>query len=297
MSFITYIKSFLPQFSKDRVAELARINQSEIDTLVIPSYKEAEAGLKTRDFKSKSIKDFSNTFKQNVGIASGDNIVTAIRKAMENVSKNNKYISDKTEETFESEVVIAGVTVLKANLIRLLELNSFLTRYSMRFLNYLYILETEAVNADPRYTKDSLSMGEIAWLEKSFLDFCFALRVCSKSDKEVTKLISTIPDVVLGEGAEAVIQTLGESKVDPFNTKPLSGFTNSPIFHVRLIVAQYQANRYKEQKELKKILELRLLNLQNSQSGKPNAATEKEIDYIQSRVDRISEDLRQAEGE
>lgn len=297
MSFITYIKSFLPQFSKDRVAELARINQTEIDTLVIPSYKEAEAGLKTRDFKSKSIKDFSNTFKQNVGIASGDNIVTAIRKAMENVSKNNKYISDKTEETFESEVVIAGVTVLKANLIRLLELNSFLTRYSMRFLNYLYILETEAVNADPRYTKDSLSMGEIAWLEKSFLDFCFALRVCSKSDKEVTKLIANIPDVVLGEGAEAVIQTLGESKVDPFNTKSLSGFTNSPIFHVRLIVAQYQANRYKEQKELKKILELRLLNLQNSQAGNPSAATEKEINYIQSRVDRISEDLRQAEGE
>lgn len=297
MSFIAYLKSFLPQFSKDRVSELARINQSEIDTLVIPSYKEAEMGLRGRNFKSKSIQDFSNVFKQNVGMSNGDNIVTAILKAMERVSANNKYVSEKTDNTFESEIVIAGVSVLKVNLIRLLELNSFVSRYAMRFLNYIYILETEATNADPRYTKDSLSMGEIAWLEKNFLDFCFALRAVSKSEKEVTKLIDNIPDVVLGDSAEMMIQTIGEAKTDPFNTKIIAGFTSSPIFHVRLIVAQYQANRYKEQKELKAILELRLLNLKNSQQGKPDASVEKQIVYIQSRVDRLSEELRKAEGE
>lgn len=297
MSFVTYLKSFLPQFSKDRVSELARINQSELDTLVIPSYKEAEVGLSVRDFKSKTIKDFTKTYSQNVGSDRTDNIVTSIRKAMERISKNNLLISEKTDDTFETEVVIAGVTVLKANLIRLLELNSFVARYSMRFLNYLYILETEAVNADPRYTKDSLSMGEIVWLEQNFLDFCFAVRCLSKSDKEMSKIIDSIPDLVLGDNPEVIVSTIGENKVDPFNTKNVSGFTSSPIFHVRLIVAQYQANRFKEQKELKTILELRLLNLRKSQDGKPDAALEKEITYIQSRVDRLSEDLRKAEGE
>lgn len=297
MSFINYLKTFLPQFSKDRIAELGRINQSELDIYVIPSYKEAESGLKNRDFKSKTIKNFSSTFKQNVKGESGDNIVVAVRKALERVSDNNKFLSAKTDVNFESEIVIAGVTVMKANIIRLLELNSFVIRYSMRFLNYLYILETEATNADPRYVVNSLSAGEIAWVEKNFLDFCFAMRCVAKPEKEVTKIFENIPDIVLGDSPEAVVSAIGEARVDPFNTKNVSGFTSSPIFHVRLIVAQWQANRYKEQKELKTILELRLLNLKNVQENKPDASVEKQIEYMQSRVDRLADELRKAEGE
>jgi hypothetical protein len=63
-----------------------------------------------------------------------------------------------------------------------------------------------------------------------------------------------------------------------------------------MIVAEYQVARYKEKKELKSILELRLLNLKKTIDGSGDAALEKEINYTQSRIDKLNEQLRKAEG-
>ena len=57
-----------------------------------------------------------------------------------------------------------------------------------------------------------------------------------------------------------------------------------------------QANRYKRAKELKSVLELRLLNLQQQQSGNADATLDREIEIIQSRIDSLDEKIRKAEG-
>lgn len=290
MKLVDYIKSLLPRFNKDRLTEESRITLSELETIAIPSYKASLETLKTRNFSSKKIQEMERTFKRNVKSSGKANIAEAIFDSLEVLLKNHKTIEGFIEKTFEDEVIIAGVSVLKVNLIRLLELHAFCTRFSLKLLNYFYILETAEVGANDKYVKDSLSAGEIAWIEEHFLTFCLALSACTKSEKELTDIITTIPDVILADGAEAAIAAVGEDRADPFSTRGL-GFTSNPIFHLRLVVASYQVSRYKEKKELKTILELRLLNLQRNLQKNPDAALEREIEYVQSRVDKLNQVL------
>lgn len=296
MKIINFIKSLLPRFKSDRVVEDARITEAELNNIAIPSYQDAENGLKTKDFKSKQVQEYTKLIKRNLKSNNSDNIITVILNALENVSKNHKHLQKMVENDFEEEVLIDGITVLKLNVIRILGLNAFCSTYALKLLNYIYVLETQELNADDRYVKDSLSAGDIAWLDKHFLDFCFALNVCSRDEKAFTKVLDSIPDVVLGVDPEAALATLGDSKTDPFNTGMVAGFNGSPIYFVRLIVAEYQANRYKEKKELKTILELRLLNMKRNQDKKFDAALEKEILYTQARIDSLSDYIRKAEG-
>lgn len=291
-----YLKSLLPKFGKDKVAELARQTQSELTNFVIPSYVEAEKGIGSRVFKAPKINELTSILKRNIkSDKPNDNIVVIIRKKLEQVSKNNQIVESHIGDSMEDEIVIAGVTILKVNLLRMVEATSFVSRYASKLLNYIYILETAAVGGDMRYIQDSLSKGEIAWVEERFLDFIIALGVLSRSDKEVSAILKSLPEMVIDGDSFAAAATMGETKYDPFGFKRLSGFTYNPIMHLRLITASYQANRYKEQKELKTILQLRLLNLQNQALQATNPQLEKEIEYIQRRIDRISDDIRKAE--
>ena len=291
-----YLKSLLPKFGKDKVAELARQTQSELTNFVIPSYVEAEKGIGSRVFKAPKINELTSILKRNIkSDKPNDNIVVIIRKKLEQVSKNNQIVESHIGDSMEDEIVIAGVTILKVNLLRMVEATSFVSRYASKLLNYIYILETAAVGGDMRYIQDSLSKGEIAWVEERFLDFIIALGVLSRSDKEVSAILKSLPEMVIDGDSFAAAATMGETKYDPFGFKRLSGFTYNPIMHLRLIAASYQANRYKEQKELKTILQLRLLNLQNQALQATNPQLEKEIEYIQRRIDRISDDIRKAE--
>lgn len=289
-----YVKSLLPKFGKDKVSELVRQTQSELTSYVIPSYREAENSLSRRKFVSPKVDAFHQTLKRNIHVKDGDNIVTALRKALEQVLKNNQIIEIHIGETFEDEVVVAGITVLKVNLLQLIETTSFISRYATKFLNYVYIVEKASLSNDDNYILSQLSKGEVEWLEKRYLDFCFSLSILTKSEKEVLAAIASIPDVSISENSAAINSVLG-NKADPLGLKRLSGFTNNPIMHVRLLVAQYQANRYKEQKETNTILKLRLIDLRNTFDKTPSAKVEQEIEYMQRRIDKLSNEIREAE--
>lgn len=289
-----YVKSLLPKFGKDKVAELIRQTQAELSNYVIPSYREAENTLARRKFISPKVEAFHQSLKRNIFIKDGDNIVTALRKALEQTLKNNQVLETHIGDTFEDEIVVAGLTILKVNLLQIIETTSFVSRYATKFLNYLYIVEKAALSNDDNYIYSQLSKGEVEWLENRFLDFCFSLSILTKSEKDLIQTMVSIPDVAVNENASAISGVLG-SKVDPFGFKRLSGFTNNPIMHVRLMVAQYQANRYKEQKETHTLLKLRLIDLKNKYENNPSAQLERQIEYNQMRVDRLSNQIREAE--
>ena len=101
--------------------------------------------------------------------------------------------------------------------------------------------------------------------------------------------------VITDENRAMVESTLGEYKTNPFGFAMESFKSYSPIYHISLIVAEYQANRIKYKMELIKTLELRILALQQLiDTGKSDAAIEKELDYIKNRTDRLNNDVRKA---
>lgn len=307
MNIISYLKSLLPSFKKDRVLEDARIVKTELETVSIVSYQEAEKVFTGWTFKSKQMQDyikiFNRNFKSSSGFGSKDNIVTSIRKALEKLLETHGVVEDKLQTHLEDVVAAEGITCLKANLLQMLEGISFISKFSYKFLNYIYIVETSAQSEgnEVEYIKNNLSPSDIAYIENSFVHFVILLATLSKSRQEVEKVIEKIPDIVITSlNADAINSTISQDKLNPLSPHGLiqsnsSTVFNNPIYHVGLMVAEWQANRYKLSKETKKVLELRLLNLQLINQKNPDAKLEKEIEYIQSRIQGLDYKIKKME--
>jgi hypothetical protein len=61
------------------------------------------------------------------------------------------------------------------------------------------------------------------------------------------------------------------------------------------MVAEWQANRYKAARDTKRLLELRLLNMQMQQQKTPDAALEKDIEYTTNRIKNLDFKIKDME--
>lgn len=292
MKIFDFIKSLLPTFGKSRLEEEATITRGELEKLVKPSYDNAKPLTSMGKFNSKTAQEINKSFGNLFRLEKNQNIIGYIQQALPKVIEFQAHVQEMIESKFENDIVIDGITVAKANVIHSQTTLTFFSRYAQKLLNYFYILETEAVNGDMSYVKDSLSVGDIQWIRDNFNDFCNSLAVVSVGKKEAAQAFQKIPDVIVRDNADALSGVYSPKDIDPLGLSKISGFSKSPIFSLRLIVAEYQVNRYKEAQETKRLLELRLLNLQRMQDNKPDAAIEREIAYTQSRVDKFAHQLR-----
>jgi len=296
MNIIAYINSLLPSFSKNRVVDDARETYAELLSNTVPAYIEAEKVFNNYSFRSQVMKDFSVTYKRIVREDKQVNMIVSISRALERIGQSKDYIQDKIDSNFESEVVSDGMSSVKANLLRILEAVGFTSDYAMLFLNYVYILETGEIVKDTGYVKSTLSPAEIQYLNKHFSDFCLALNTIAKDKQKIVKAIDEIPDVLLNINTGAtLIGTVGEDKLDPLLLRNFTSDIKNPIYHLRMIFAERQVQKYKRNRELKKVLELRLLNMTMQLEGAPDAKLEKEIQYVQGRVQSLDHDLKKME--
>lgn len=296
MIITDFIKSLLPSFGKNRVVEDARITYADLEGMVIPSYIEAEKLFTGWKYRSQAMKDFEKIFKRIVKSDSDANMIVAISRGLQRMAEQKDYMQDKIEASFEPEIVSTGLSCLKVNILRIVEATTFISDYAIMFLNYAYILETAEQSKETGYVRSNLSPAEIKQVQDQFSDFCIAFNVVAKDKKQIVKAIDNIPDVLINiDTGNAVMGVLGEDKLDPLSMRGFSNVTANPIYHIRMIVAERQIAKWKKNKELKRVLELRLLNLQMLMSGTTDAKTEKEILYIQGRVQSIDHTLKKLE--
>lgn len=297
MNIIDYIKTLLPRFGKDRVIEDARMIIAELENVTVPTWKTASEVLGDYKFKSKEMRDYERVFERIVK-NSRFGLIPTIADTLENTVKVFKVLEDKAEKTFEEDILADGITLQKATILRSLEAVRFMSEYSLLFLNYLYIEETGAVGAKNYNAKTELSKAELDYIDENFAQFCATINVFEQSVDKFKNKLDSIPDLVVSlDASDMVFSTFGESKINPLGfAYTVNGFNKNPIYHVGLVVAEYQANKYKRNVELKRVLELRLLNLQRLQKGDvQDAKLEKEINWIQSRVQRLDHDIKKAE--
>jgi hypothetical protein len=297
MKIFEFIKSLLPSFSRNRVVEDARISRAQLETVVIPAYSEAERVMSNWSFSSSEVQDMLLTFSRIVKQPRGTNMVVALRGGFDKILALHSAIDDRVKKSFEEEIELAGITFYKVNLIRILELISFTSKYSLKLLNYIYITEGAKLGIEGQL-KQSLTPNEIKTIEADFIQFCMAFAILTRQLKDVQTALDTIPDIVAGQGEDLTIgSTIGEHKVDPLGMS--NGFgnaTHNPIYRIRLLVAEYHANQYKQSLELKKVLELRLLSMERARNNEePDAALEREINYTQSRVQTLERKLQTQE--
>lgn len=290
-----YVGSLLPMFKRDRVTEDARVLRGNLEQFALPAYKVAMENFASLKIKSKHIQDKYDDFNEIVKKVPGKNVVEKIFLSLQYIQDNLGVIERQIDKKLETNIATAGTSAASATIIRSLEVMTFTVNYSLLFLNWLYWEETNAQGGQSHL--GSLSNGEVKFINDKFPSFCRAVNIYVENHSKFEQLIKNIPDITVGsEVAEGALAVFDASQVDPMNYAVLDVYKiENPIYHIRLIVAEFQNQVYTRNKELKMALEMRALRLQQVLDKEPNAQVEKELEYVQSRVEDLNAKIRDYE--
>lgn len=298
MKLISFIKSLVPHITKDQVLEDLRVTAGELDVTVIPSYRDAAVFFRDNKFRSDAVKDVADYFAQGLergGMVRQPNMVSDVSVRLGFIKDNVSYVQGQIEAIMERDILAEGLSAKKAILVRAANQLAFISRFSTDLLNFVYVNEAGAVDANVAESM-ALAPAVAAHVEKNAKIFASLLSDYGIPTEKFQDLYTKVPDIVISSRNEAAITGVyKQSDIDPFTSPYVMGFSGNPIYHIRLMVAEWQTSRYKAEKEKKRMLELRLMHLQLLQDKKNDPKLEKEIEYIQSRVDSLQRYMRSVE--
>jgi len=294
MDIKSFLKSLVPSFEKDDVMEDIRVTRVELKDITHPAYVNGLQVLKTWKFKSPQIVDRAEIFDRQVKFGSG-NMIAVIEKGIPVALENLENVEDMIQRIYNENVASAGMTYMKAQLLQFVECVSFVSKYARKLLNYVYIYELAEYDTADTKVEDSLTPAEKEWIERNFVTFCTAFNVVVGHPNEIKKNLGDIPDIVVTpDNVDTLPETVGMNKVDPLSMRFIPVWLN-PVYHIGMRVAEWQAKRYKSAKEELTLLQLRKLNLQRVSEGKPDAKVQKEIKYLEDRINGLNFDIAEME--
>lgn len=295
MKILSFIQSLLPFLKKDDVLEDLRVTKAELELTVAPSYESAEKFYGSKKFESKDAQGVNTAFFRNYSGQGSkkSSFIAEISNKMKDVLLNLKYVTEQLEELLEHDVIREGLTAKKALLINYAETFSDFSRRATDLLIYVYT--AEAKNAGGGEEANSITPVVEKTIMMLMLDFANGFSAISMPNAKFIKGIEEAPDAVVNaKTASSVASVFGDEKVDS-QALPMHNFERNPIYHIRLVIAEWQANRYKTMQNKKRLLELRLLNLKSLQDDSPDPSIEKEIVYLQNRIEGIEYKMHQME--
>lgn len=298
MNILLYLKALFPMLEKNKILEDLDITNNELEKNILPSYSDAADYFRLNKITSADTKDLINIFYRNFDLKRStkqSNIISELNNRIKNLIQNTNFIKEQIEITLEKNIINDGLSAKKVSLIRSAEYMSFLTKYLGDFLNYVYVNEAIAKDSIIKESME-LSPASIKYVNQNLLRFARIFSDYSIDPDDYKKLYAKIPEISLSSKTENSINGLyTEKEIDPYSSGLVSHFSYNPIYHIRMVIAEWQTNRYNANKEKKKILELRLLYLKMKKDDKNDAALEKEINYLQGRIDNLERKMRDVE--
>lgn len=299
MGILDFVKKLLPRFERSTVSEDLRATEKELTKMVMPSYEAAANVFRNFKLESEEVKQLQTVFTANIKASYGGNknFVIDINSRLKNLHENARNVSELLDNTIAEDVIAAGITAPAAFVIRSASNISFLSRYMLSLLNYVYTCEATVRDAEVEPGLE-ISKAEMKYVETKFHTFVKLFARYSMEPEEFNKLYAAIPDIVISERrARMTLALLDKKETDPLGDTGYAGFVGSPIYSVRLAYAQWQNNRYESAKAKKQQLELRLLYLENQLKNRKDPSLTNEISYLQDRIEKLDYQLAETDKE
>lgn len=241
------------------------------------------------------IKAFYNTLnhsKTSVRLSMDKNFLLDLLTMVENVLKNADTLNKMFKEFKNEEIATAGLSVYQMNLLRAVPHYSFLDTYSTELVNYLLTYETKVVNKRwvdvPKATVNQIT-GNIR-------AFVILLAVYGDDPSKFEARMKALPKSILSTKDDERVDTYSISVKDDIAANLPEGFIGSPIYSIRSAIATWQADRYARRQEMKKLLEMRIVEMRSLLTGgEKDASIEEEIQYLQNRINAINAKLAKVE--
>lgn len=306
MNPIQYLKTLLPVFGKKDVADdLDALRTKLLDT-TIPKYEKTTETFSGRyNFSSEYGKDFNLFFDKASKFNYKTNSVQGILDVMVNVLHTIPFFqrniasfynpSHANTQTGTNYLAAKTISLVKANLLQYLEMMNFAEEYSRRHLVVLVTAETNLNLGQPEL--NHIRPYELEYLKQNRDAYMKALNACAMPSSKIEAEFSKIPDVTVDETNESLLEsTLGGENIDPFGFNFIPIRFN-PIYHVRMMIADWQADRLHAAKEEAKYVEFKLLQLRRKLDGEPeNTIIAKDVEYSKDRLNKLYTKIAEEEA-
>jgi hypothetical protein len=256
-----------------------------------PSFKSEENKKLTKEF----YKEISKYKTKGLKLSSTNNFTVDLIYIRGNLLKNSQYLNNLIADVFKDTAVRNNLDTLKANLARAVAHMHFISKYMLELVNYIYI--NEAINGKIEFSKDF----QYTKKQKEFIEsnaWIFARLCCVyaiEPDMFQHAILKLDPTILLDKDSEKQISASDVEKIDISSIIP-SGFVGSPIYSLRLVFAQWEADKYRKLQDEKKLLQLRYLHYKNLQErGESDINVEKQIELLQKRITDIDYVLNKIE--
>lgn len=298
-SLFKFLGNLMPTLKRSSILEDLKTTSSELNETLIPSYSDLASHFQLIKLKSPEMKEIDKMFYQEFKFKGSKqaSLFGDISIRTSNLSSNLEFVQDSIEKLLETDVVREGLSAKKAVLLRLAESFAFITRYAMDLADYAFWYEAKAYDGDIAKQYD-MTPNKIKRITKGIRAFGRCMTDLSEAPDVFRKQIGEIPEVHLTQKDQDVITSLyPPKKLNPFESSfGISGFTYSPVYHVRLLYAEWQTARYYSMKDKKRALSVKLLYLKElKESGDKNPQLETEINYLQKRIDNYDRDIHEME--
>ncbi len=296
MSILSYVQSLVKTIGKEDIFEDVRITRKEISDKLIPLFKDADVyfrSYKITNEKNILLNDqFMNVVKKK---DKHKNMFDYINANLPKVLSNLDFISSELEKSIEKDVVTRSMTYRKAILLKSLDLISFASNYSFKLLKFVYYFEDKNIQ-NPEYADLSMPPVLVKAIISNITTYATVIKVFSTPTDVLMQELNKVKDIVIDEKTYQALDAMKDSGelMQVESLHPL-GFDGNPIFHFRLMISEWQANRYKLNQETKQYLELKLLNLKLQNENKSDPKLEKEIEYIANRINSLEYKIAKAE--
>lgn len=296
MSIISYIKSLVRNIGKEDIFEDIRITRKEISDNLIPLMQDANKYFRGKTLKASQVNYLNKVFMDATGAkVKYKNMFDYLNDKLPKMLANLEILSDELDKNLETQVVTKTVTYRKAILLKALDLMSFDSAFTFKMLKFVYYFEDKEMGGESEYDDLIMPKPLVDSILKNAFVYAKSIKALSVSSDEFLTKIKELKDIPLDEESVSIIKAKQDKDTLEIETLDPVGFEGNPIFHYRLMIAEWQANRYKLNKETKQYLELKLMDMKLKNKDSNDASLQRQIEYTSKRINKLEYSMAKAE--
>lgn len=289
------VGNLLPTFKRNRMLDDLAQTRRDLTMNIIPTLLSVSRSMGNR-LASAPAKGYEANYFRTIGIVNSRGIISDLHSRMESLDKVIGDLNTLIENSFEQTVVLTVITVPRANVVRAIDAIYYVTRNVLRVVNYLVVNEQAHYRKDPNYVKQTLSKSDIMDVTAGSADFAQCLRALTINTDFVARLKDLEP-IVVSQQTDAAISTMRSAAIDPNNLFGLNNALQTPLYRISMTIAEWQDARYEETRELKTLLELRLIQLENEKKYSSDEGIDREIESTSRRAEECARKIAAYEGD
>lgn len=219
----------------------------------------------------------------------------AIRAVMTNLQSTIPYVIAEASKTFDESIFKAGLTFTKATILQYAETVDFFVSYTAALLNWVTALEYNTL--DGRDKNRGIPPSDREFLLANINNYTEVIKILAFNRDELKRGLKGLPQMRIADTAEAEAEQLllVGNNANPFGFATLP-WPLSMWYHYRLRRVEAQAQEYEKAIATEKAVNYRILLIkQRIDSGRGDAALEKELELQDARVKEISFEIKKME--